>query len=86
MAYNIPSKYLPIWNELKTKGVATVITHPCLHRRIKKAVIRRKDEDLTYKFILSEQHKRAKLSTRIEGNAITFTLHFLPYLNSIGAY
>jgi hypothetical protein len=86
VAYNIPSKYLPIWNTLKATSTATVVTHPCLHRRIKKAVIRRKDEDLAYKFALGEQHKRAKLSTRIEGNAIIFTLHYLPYFNSIGAY
>ena len=86
MVYNIPSRYKPIWDTLKKNGTATVVTNPCLHRRIKKAVIRRKDEDLAYKFMLSESHKRAKLSTRIEGNAIIFTIRFLPYLNSLGAY
>lgn len=86
MAYNIPSRYQPIWDKLKAELSATIVAPPHLHKRIIKAVIRRKDIDLAYKFICSNSHKRAKLIYEIKGNAITFSLKFYPYINSLGAY
>lgn len=86
MAYNIPSRYQPIWDTIKQTGVATIVAQPHLHKRIIKAVIRRKDIDLTYKFICAESHKKAKLTYEIEGNTVKFTLKFYPYINSLGAY
>lgn len=86
MAYTVPSRYQPIWNLLKEKHVAELVAPAALHRRIIKAVIKRKDVDLTYKFLCAEQHRKAKLSYTVEGNKITFRLFFLPYFNSIGAY
>jgi len=86
MAYNIPSRYQPIWELLKQKHAATIVAPPHLHKRIIKAVIRRKDIDLTYKFVCAESHKKAKLTYTIEGNSVHFTLKFYPYINSLGAY
>ena len=86
MAYNVPSKYQPIWNQLKQKHIVSLVAPPIIHKRIIKAVIRRKDLDIAYKFECAELHKRAKLYHSIEGNTITFILKFIPYLNSTGAY
>lgn len=86
MAYNIPSRYQPIWDMIKKTNKATIVAPPYLHKRIIKAVTRRKDIDITYKFICAESHKRAVMSTKVEGNTIHFSLNFYPYINSLGAY
>lgn len=86
MAYNIPSRYQPIWDEIKKSGTATIVAPQILHKRIIKAVIKRKDVDLAYKFLCDEQHRKAKLAYKTEGNLITFSLQFYPYINSLGAY
>jgi hypothetical protein len=71
----LPSRYQPIWDALKAQGQCRIVAPLPLHRRIIKAVIKRKDEDLGYKLELSEKYKKAKLAYKIEGNTITFTLH-----------
>lgn len=86
MAYNVPSRYQPIWDQLKEKHKAELVAPVVLHRRIIKAVTKRKNIDLTYKFLCSEQYKKAVLKYEIQDNKIKFTLVFLPYINSIGAY
>lgn len=75
-----PSKYSPIWENLKRDLEARVVAHPALHRRIIKAVIKRKDEDLGYKVLNAEMYKKAKLSYTIEGNVITFRIGFIPII------
>lgn len=86
MAYNVPSKYQPIWDTLKLKHQVEIIAPQAVHRRVIKAVINRKDSDAAYKFLCSESHKKAKLRYKVEGNKITFSLVFFPYFNSAGAY
>lgn len=86
MAYTTPSRYQPVWEVLKTKGEAILIADPALHPRLKKALYKRKTKDLTYKFILFESHKKAKLSAKSEGNKLILTLTIEPYLKSIGAF
>lgn len=86
MGVNKDSKYQPLWELIRKDHTAKIIASPRLHKRIIKAVTKRKDLDLTYKFMCGESHKKAILSTHIEGNTVTFTLHFQPYYNSIGAY
>ena len=76
MQIYLPSRYQPIWDQLKAEGKCCIVAHPVLHRRIKKAVIKRKNEDLGYKLLLSESCKYAKLSIKSNGNSITFSLHF----------
>lgn len=55
------SRYTPIWRELKTKGKVRLTAPTILHKRIIKAVKKRKDKDLAYRFSLSEDHKKARL-------------------------
>jgi hypothetical protein len=88
MAYTVPSRYQPIWDALKTNRnhKAELVAPVVLHRRIIKAVIKRKDVDLSFKFECAEQHRKARLGYRIEGTKITFYLTFIPYYNSTGAY
>lgn len=71
-------KYQPIWNALKetanSKRECRITAPPPLHRRIIKAVMKEKDQDTGYKYLLGEQGKRARLSYTIDHSVITFTL------------
>lgn len=86
MAYNVPSRYQPIWDQLKEKHKAELVAPVVLHRRIIKAVTKRKNIDLTYKFLCSEQFKKAVLKYEIDDTKITFRIIFLPYIHATGAY
>lgn len=67
-------RYDPIWNRLKKDGSVTLAVPVPLQPRVIKAVIRTKDEDVIYKFELSEKILRAELEYKIEGARIVFTL------------
>jgi hypothetical protein len=77
------SKYLPIWNKLKADKHVSVALPPPFHRRLIKAVIKRKDEDLAHKFLLSEAGKKQYLSYEIKDSVIHFKLSTY-YLNGLG--
>lgn len=77
------SQYLPIWNKLKADRKVSVALPPPLHRRLIKAVIKRKDRDLAHKFLLSEEGKRQYLSYTIVDSVIHFKLSTY-YLNGLG--
>lgn len=83
--YSYPvSRYLPIWNKLKTENKVSVALPQPLHRRLIKAVIKRKDEDLAFKFLLSEEcaGRRAKLQYSIQENVVHFRLIY--FTNGLG--
>ena len=71
-----PSKYQPIWDALKSQGKVSLVAFPILHKRIRKAVIKRKDEDLGFKLMLSESFKYSILHIVEDGNTITFELKY----------
>jgi trehalose utilization protein len=78
--------YQPIWEQLKSnKNNQVRIAAPGkLHKRIKKAVIKEKDIDITYKLILETSHKKAILYTeRVSQNELLFTLKFFDDLTNI---
>ena len=77
------SKYLPIWNKLKADKKVSVALPPPLHRRLIKAVIKRKDEDLEHKFLMSEEGKKQYLSYTIQDSVVHFKLSTY-YLNGLG--
>jgi len=80
--YSYPvSRYLPIWTKLKTENKVSVAIPQPLHRRLIKAVIKRKDEDLAYKFLLSEacSGRKAKLKYIIQENVVHFKLVFFTH-------
>lgn len=70
------SRYTPIWLKLKADHKVSVVIPSPLHKRLIKAVIKRKDEDVTYKFILGEQGKKARLKYSVQENVIHFKLTF----------
>lgn len=74
MAAVSTSKYAPIWNRLKADRKVSVAIPSPLHRRLIKAVIKRKNEDLGYKYLLGEQGKKAILEYTIHEQVITFKL------------
>lgn len=69
------SRYNPIWAALKKDGVCVITAPPVLHPRIIKAVAKRKYRDLAFHLEMSEAGKSAKLSHKISGSVITFTLN-----------
>lgn len=76
------SKYAPIWEKLKTERKVSVAVPRPLHKRIIKAVIKRKDEDVAHKYLLGERGIKAKLHYDIQDSIIHFTLKY--FINGIG--
>ena len=74
-------KYEPIWKELKLSGKAALTAKPQLHARIKKAVIKEKDNDLAFKLSASEGGKKYKLSVASNGQVLSFLLEDSILLN-----
>lgn len=68
------SRYQAIWNQLKEKKFVAVSTKAEAHRRLKKAVIKRKDRDLGYKYLMSESNRRASLEFVSEGHILKIFL------------
>lgn len=55
------SIYQPVWDALKLHGQTEILADPRHHKRIKKAIIKRKDIDTAYKLQVSEENKKAIL-------------------------
>jgi hypothetical protein len=70
----LPSKYLPIWNQLKQTKVCRVTAPLEYHRTIIKMVKNKRDDDLAYRYMLAEKHLTHELKTVVLGTVITFTL------------
>lgn len=70
--------YQDIWQKLKSNktNVVRVAAPKAIHRRIKKAVTKEKDQDILYKLILQDTFKKAILKTVSEVNILVFTLTF----------
>lgn len=70
-------QYEPIWIALKERGYCRIAAPTPLHRRIKKAVIKEKYNDIAWKLTLSEeQHKSAALTFEFKGAEIIFKLRY----------
>lgn len=71
-----PSMYSPIWERIKKDDYCRITAPTPLHKRIIKAVIKRKHEDLAFKLLLSERGKRARISHSVKGTVIEFRLTY----------
>ena len=72
-------QYEPIWNRIKTKNTASLVTHKDNVARVIKAVIKEKHKDTGYKLELSEQALISTLDiTRTVSNKEpnSVTIHF----------
>lgn len=54
--------YQSIWEQVKTNGKCVVKAYPQTHFRLKKAVIKEKDMDITFKVENEEKKHRLKIS------------------------
>ena len=70
----IKRQYEPIWDQLKVQGKCRIAAPQPLHKRIIKAVVKEKYNDVGYKFLLSETGKTARLSYSRKNSEITFKL------------
>lgn len=74
MANRQLSRYTPIWVAIKKEGKCQVASPSLLHKRLIKAVGKRKNEDLMYKEQLRRNGQRAVLYYAIDGDVVEFTL------------
>jgi hypothetical protein len=79
----IASRYTPIWITLKQKGTATIVAERKFHRRLIKAVQARRDKDILFKYQLEEAGKKHRITWKITGNTIVFTLTLRVSINGI---
>ena len=70
-----PSRYEIIWNTLKEKKHIRVSAPAEHHRRLKLAVIKRKNKDVGFKYILREANQLSKLHFKSEGNILHIALN-----------
>ena len=68
------SKYLPIWIALKTDGEVSITSPPHFHKKLIKAVKKRRDRDIGYLYDLAESHRTHTIRYKIHGTVIHFTL------------
>ena len=70
-----PSRYEIIWNTLKEKKHIRISVPAEHHRRLKQAVIKRKNKDIGFKYLLKESNQRSQLHFKSEGNILHIALH-----------
>ncbi len=70
--------YEPIWNRIKQKNTASIVTHPNNVARVIKAVTKEKSIDTGYILFLSEKALKARLKISRERSAEnnSITIHF----------
>lgn len=68
--------YEPIWIKLKKDKKVSLTAPPKSHKRIIKAVLKEKYNDITFRFECSQLSKRARIAHSIKGSVITFMLKF----------
>lgn len=69
-----PRKYQPIWDKLKATGKCELAVPMPYHPRVKKAVLKEKDNDIGFKLLLGEQCKKARLEIETQGAKMVFKL------------
>lgn len=67
-------KYQEIWERIKEHGRCELAVSKPYQPRVKKAVIKEKDNDVGYKFLLGEQYKKATLEITTQGSKMIFRL------------
>ena len=68
------SRYLPIWNKLKTQKECKIVAEAKFHKTIIKMIKNRRDKDLEYRYLCAEQKIKESIKVSVSGNTITFKL------------
>jgi len=66
--------YLPIWETLKAQNKCTITAPPHFHKRIIKAVKKRRDKDIAFLYTLKEAGRKHKITYVISATTVTFSL------------
>jgi hypothetical protein len=69
-------QYEPIWIKLKASGEVSIAAPRQMHKRIIKAVHKEKYNDLAFRILLQEDHKRSWISNSASHNKLTFKLNY----------
>ena len=69
------SRYETIWDTLKEKKVIRISVPAEHHRRLKLAIIKRKNKDLGFKYLLKESNQRSQLHFKSDGNILHVALN-----------
>ena len=69
------SRYAVIWDTLKEKKRIRISVPAEHHRRLKQAVIKRKNKDIGFKYLLKESNQRSQLHFKSEGNILNIALN-----------
>lgn len=77
------SKYYSIWLRLKQSPNVPIkiAAHKALHRRIYKAIIKRKYEDSLWHLEMLESELQGTLSKSVVGDTLIVTLTISPYIS-----
>lgn len=70
--------YEGAWLQLKSNPSVPlkIAAHPAMHRRIFKAIIKEKDSDLVFKYLMREDGKFSKLNRVSNGGQLVITIKF----------
>lgn len=71
-------KYEAAWIQLRDRPnePLKIAAHPAMHQRIFKAVVKEKDSDLVFKFLMKEDGKFSKLTRKSNGGQLVITIKF----------
>jgi len=69
------SRYAIIWYKLKQGEEVNLSTPREFHRKLRNAIVKRKNKDIGFKFLMAENNRRHVLSFHSEGNILTVKLH-----------
>lgn len=78
--------YEDLWHEIKKKGKCSIqlaAASDVLFRRVRNAVVKRKCNDIAFKFELDQNEQRAKLLIERKGSIVTFRLQLTIGLESV---
>jgi hypothetical protein len=68
------SKYLPVWNKLKTEKLCRITAPVIYHKTIIKMIKNRRDKDLIYRFQQSELGVHEQIKVEVNETVIIFRL------------
>lgn len=71
-----PSRYAPLWESLKRDSKLELLVLPQLKNRIIKAIRKKRDTDLGFRFSLAEQKMKAQIIWSYKNNILKATLEY----------
>ena len=69
------SRYAMIWYKLKQGEEVRISTPREFHRKLRNAIVKRKNKDIGYKFLMADANRRPVLQFKSEGNIFTVRLN-----------